>query len=150
MDKHMENVKKTATLQFVLTGFTQDMAFRVFAFERMGSDHVRTKIVVKADLALSRRYGIPMQELPLLCRNLLERSDSGDETHTLTFSEDDMCLHAKDRASAKEAAAQRRKPPRRTPSENVGAAWRGHQPVQTARVPEGQRGNHEQEIIETT
>ena len=150
MDKHMENVKKTATLQFVLTGFTQDMAFRVFAFERMGSDRVRTKIVVKADLALSRRYGIPMQELPLLCRNLLERSDSGDEAHTLTFSEDDMCLHAKDRASAKEAAAQRRKPPRRTPSENVGAAWRGHQPVQTARVPEGQRGIHEQEIIETT
>jgi hypothetical protein len=150
MDKHMENVRKTATLQFMLTGFTQDMAFRVFAFERMGSDRVRTKIAVRADLALSRRYGIPMQELPLLCRNLLERNDSGDETRTITFSEDDMCLHAKDRTSAKAAAAQRRKPPRRTPSENVGAAWRGHQPIQTARVPDEPRGIHEQKITETT
>jgi hypothetical protein len=123
-------------MQFILTGFTQDLAFRVFAFERLGSDRVRTKMTVKADLAMTRRYGIQMQELPLLCRNLLERSDSGAETHALTFSEDDMCLHAKHRASAKEAAAQRRKPPRRTPSENVGAAWRGHQPVQAPHGPD--------------
>ena len=118
-------------MQFMLTGFTQDLAFRVFAFERMGLDRVRTKVVVKADLALTRRYGIPMQELPFLCRNLLERSDNGGETHTLTFTEDDMGLHAKDRAAAREAAAQRKKPPRRPPSENVGAAWRGHHPIQS-------------------
>ena len=138
-------------MQFMLTGFTQDLAFRVFAFERMGSDRVRTKMVVRADLALVRRYGIQMQELPLLCRNLLERSDgdNGAGAHTLTFSEDDMSLHAKDRASAKQAAAQRRKPPRRTPSENVGAAWRGHQPIQTARVPDEPRGIDGQKIIET-
>jgi hypothetical protein len=145
-----DSLKRSATMQFMLTGFTQDLAFRVFAFERMGTDRVRTKMVVRADLALVRRYGIQMQELPLLCRNLLERSDNGAETHTLTFSEDDMSLHAKDRASAKEAAAQRRKPPRRTPSENVGAAWRGHQPVQAARVPDGPRGTHEQKTVETT
>ena len=144
-----DSLKRTATMQFMLTGFTQDMAFRVFAFERMGSDRVRTKMVVRADLALIRRYGIQMQELPLLCRNLLERNENGAETRTLTFSEDDMSLHAKDRASAKEAAAQRRKPPRRTPSENVGAAWRGHQPIQAARVPEGPRGIDGQKIIET-
>jgi hypothetical protein len=146
-----DSLKRTATMQFMLTGFTQDLAFRVFAFERMGSDRVRTKMVVRADLALIRRYGIQMQELPLLCRNLLERSDSDNGTgaQTLTFSEDDMSLHAKDRASAKEAAAQRRKPPRRTPSENVGAAWRGHQPIQAARVPEGPRGIDGQKIIET-
>jgi hypothetical protein len=132
MDRPKDSVRKSAPMQFILTGFTQDMAFRVFAFERMGLDRIRTKITVKADLALIRRYGIQMQELPLLCRNLLERSDNGGETHTLTFSEDDMCLHAKDRATAKEAAAQRRKPPRRTPSENVGTAWRGHHPIQGA------------------
>jgi len=137
-------------MQFMLTGFTQDMAFRVFAFERMGTDRVRTKMVVRADLALVRRYGIQMQELPLLCRNLLERSDNGAETHTLTFSEDDMSLHAKDRASAKEAAARRRKPPRRTPSENVGAAWRGHLPIQAPRVPDEPRGTDEQKTVETT
>ena len=137
-------------MQFMLTGFTQDMAFRVFAFERMGADRVRTKMVVRADLALVRRYGIQMQELPLLCRNLLERSDNSSQTHTLTFSEDEMCLHAKDRAIAKEAAASKRKPPRRTPSENVGAAWRGHNPVQAVRAPEGAQVVDEQKIVETT
>lgn len=145
-----DTLKRSATMQFMLTGFTQDMAFRVFAFERMGSDRVRTKMVVRADLALIRRYGIQMQELPLLCRNLLERNENGAETHTLTFSEDDMSLHAKDRATAKEAAASRRKPPRRTPSENVGAAWRGHHPIQTAQVQQKPQGIDEQKIIETT
>ena len=67
-------------MQFILTGFTQDLAFRVFAFERMGLDRIRTKFVVKADLALVRRYGIQVQELPLLCRTLLDRSDDGGET----------------------------------------------------------------------
>jgi len=122
-------------MQFILTGFTQDLAFRVFAFERMGLDRVRTKVVVKADLAMSRKYGIAVQELPLLCRNLLERSEGGAETHSLTFTEDDMNLHAKGCAAAKQAAASRRKPPRRTPSENVGAAWRGHHPIQGAQTP---------------
>jgi hypothetical protein len=123
-------------MQFVLTGFSQDLAFRVFAFERMGLDRVRTKYAVKADLALVRRYGIPVQELPLLCRNLLVRSDNGEESErTLTFTEDDMCLHAKDRVAAREAAALKRKPPRRPTSENVGAAWRGHHPIQTAHTP---------------
>jgi hypothetical protein len=122
-------------MQFILTGFTQDMAFRVFAFERMGVDRIRTKVVVKADLAMTRRYGIPMQELPLLCRNLLEKNESGADTRTLTFTEDDMSLHAKDRASARAVAASKRKPPRRTPSENVGAAWRGHHPIQGTNTP---------------
>jgi len=145
-----DSLKRSVTMQFILTGFTQDMAFRVFAFERMGTDRVRTKMVVRADLALIRRYGIQMQELPLLCRNLLERNENDAETHTVTFSEDEMSLYAKDRATAKVAAAQRRKPPRRTPSENVGAAWRGHQPIQAARVPDGPQGTHEQKTVETT
>lgn len=120
-------------MQFILTGFSQEMAFRVFAFERMGSDRVRTKYAVKADLSLVRRYGIQMQELPLLCRNLLVRSDSAQETdHTLTFTEDDMNQHAKGCAAAKYAAAQKRKPSRRPASVNVGTAWRGHHPGQTA------------------
>jgi hypothetical protein len=122
-------------MQFILTGFTQDLAFRVFSFERMGLDRIRTKFVVKADLALVRRYGIPVQELPLLCRNLLQQLDEGLETRTLTFTEDNMSVFAKDRAAAKSAAAQKRKPPRRPPSENVGAAWRGHHPVQTPHTP---------------
>jgi hypothetical protein len=147
-------------MQFILTGFTQDLAFRVFAFERMGLDRVRTKYVVRADLALVRRYGIQVQELPLLCRNLLQQRDESQESHTFIFTEDDMCLHAKDRAAARDAAAQKRKPPRRPPSENVGAAWRGHHPALTTQTPPlttaasvgqpgGMRGIDGQKIIET-
>jgi hypothetical protein len=101
----------------------------------MGLDRVRTKFVVKADLALVRRYGIPVQELPLLCRNLLEKHDDGQEGRTLTFTEDEMCLHAKDRTAAREAAASKRKPPRRPAGENLGAAWRGQHPVQSSQTP---------------
>jgi len=150
-------------MQFILTGFSQDMAFRVFAFERMGLDRVRTKYVVKADLALVRRYGIQVQELPLLCRNLLLRSENDEQTrHTLTFTEDDMCLHAKGCAAAKDAAAQKRKPSRRPDSVNVGTAWRGHhagqgaftQPSTAAAAAAGQAGGMQridgQKITETT
>src|ERR1700674_5358916 len=85
---------RSAKMQFILTGFTQDTGFRVFAFERVGED--RTKYTVRADLALVLRYGIRLQELPLLCRSLLERRDNGEETSALTFTEDEMCLYAKD------------------------------------------------------
>ena len=114
-------------MQFMLTGFTQDMAFRVFAFERMGSDRVRTKMVVRADLALIRRYGIQMQELPLLCRSLLERGDEAGNAHTLIFTEDAMRACASERSAAKELAASKRRPPRRPSGENLGAAWRNPQ-----------------------
>jgi len=115
-------------MQFVLTGFTQDNGFRVFAFERLGEDRVRSKFTVRADLALIRRYGIRIQELPLMCRAILERREEGEENRALTFTEDEMCRHAKDSVAARDAAAQKRKPPRRPPNANLGAAWRDPQP----------------------
>jgi hypothetical protein len=115
-------------MQYILTGFTQDMGFRVFAFERIGDDRLRTKFTVRADLALIRRYGIRLQDLPLMCRALLDRSSEGDEKRTLIFTEDEMSLFEKTNVAARELAASKRKPPRRPPSENIGAAWRAPQP----------------------
>jgi hypothetical protein len=123
-------------MQYILTGFSQDMGFRVFTFERIGDDRLRTKFTVKADLSLIRRYGIRLQELPLMCRGLLDRRDEGGEEgrdvskdlRSLIFTEDDMGVYAKNCTAVKEAAAQKRKPPRRPPSENIGAAWRAPQP----------------------
>jgi len=116
-------------MQFVLTGFTHDLGFRVFAFDRIGDDRVRTKCTVRADLALARRYGIQIQELPLLCRGLLDRSseDGEQETgeQTMIFSEDELRSCANQRSAAREAAASKRKPPHRPSGENLGAAWRG-------------------------
>ena len=112
-------------MQYIITGFTHDMGFRVFAFEGVGEDRVRTQYRVKADLALIRKYGIRMQELPLLCRRILEGRDAGDVQHTFTYAEADMCLRAD--ACAAQAAAQKKKTPRRPLSENMGAAWRSPQ-----------------------
>jgi hypothetical protein len=116
---------KGMKMQYILTGFTHDVGFRVFAFECIGEDRVRTPFVVRADLALIRKYGIRMQELPLLCRRILEQRDGNDTERTFTYTEAAMSLRAN--VSAAEAAAQKRKPPRRPPTENSGAAWRGPQ-----------------------
>jgi hypothetical protein len=122
-------------MQFILTGFTQDTGFRVFAFEGVAIGQIRTVFTVKADLALSRRYGIAMQELPLLCRSLLDRQEESGpseneaiENHTLTFSEEEMRACADKRAADRASAALKRKAPRRPVVENAGAAWRGPQP----------------------
>ncbi|HUO32164.1 MAG TPA: hypothetical protein VMU80_23295 [Bryobacteraceae bacterium] len=115
-------------MRFILTGFTQDVGFRVFAFERIGEDRMRTSCTVRADLALSQRYGIQMQELPLLCRGLLERRDEGDGLRALTFTEDEMRLYIQERRAAREAAAQKRKAPRKPAGDDAGVAWRTPQP----------------------
>ena len=106
-------------MQFVLTGFKQHMGFRVFAFEGVGADRSRTAFTVQTDVALSRSYGIQLQELPLLCRKLLDRCDEGQEQRTFTYTEEDMRLFANDRAAARDAAKHKRRPPRRPPTDPI-------------------------------
>ncbi|MFN7939644.1 MAG: hypothetical protein U0R19_40335 [Bryobacteraceae bacterium] len=115
---------ESLTMQFVLRGFSQVVGLRVFAFEGIATDRTRAMYTVSADLAMSRRYGIRLQELPLLCRSVLERCHEGGEIREFNYSEEQMRLHA-DGAAARDEAAKRRKPPRRPATENVGAAWRG-------------------------
>src|SRR5579864_3250896 len=85
---------KGMKMQYILTGFTHDVGFRVFAFEGIGEDRMRTIFSVRADLALVKKYGIRMQELPLLCRAILEQRDGTDTTRAFTYTEDAMCLRA--------------------------------------------------------
>ena len=102
-----------------LVGFTHDMGFRVFSFERRGDDNVRTRCNVRANLALTRAYGIQVQELPLLCRGLLDRCDDHGQVQSLTFAESDMRACADERAAVREEAAKRRRPWRRPVGESV-------------------------------
>jgi len=119
-----EILMDSSKTQFLLTGFSQDMGFRVFAFERIAEDRTRTPYTVKTDLALTRRYGIRLQELPLLCRAVLERCQEGEEKRAFAYAEEDMRLYA-DCAAAREEAAKHRKPMRRPATDHVGTAWRG-------------------------
>src|SRR5689334_13210303 len=81
-------------------------------------------IRVRADLALTHRYGIRVQELPLLCRGILERRKEDEAQQTFTYTGVDMRLNVETSAS-RAADAEKRRAPRKPPSQNVGATWRG-------------------------
>ena len=118
----MENPK----MYFVLNGFSEDMGFRVFTFERISADRthiVRLPFTVRIDLALARKHGIRLQELPLLCRSVLERGHEDQEQRAFTYTEQDMCQHA-ERIAARDEAAKNARVSRRPVSARVGSAWR--------------------------
>ena len=110
-------------MQFILTGFTQDTGFRVFAFERIAGDRTRTAFTVRTDLALIRRYGIRVQELPLLCRGILEQRDEAEQEPAMTFTEEEMRLHF-DNCAAEREAVRRRKAMHKTPGNPTRSGWR--------------------------
>jgi hypothetical protein len=124
-------------MQFVLTGFTPDARFRVFAFQGIASDQKRTDYTVTADLSLIRTYGIMVQELPLLCRDLLlQNSEAGLDDRAITLTEAAMRIQADRRAAGREEADRkkslRKTPPRRpaTPTVVMGMAREFASPVQ--------------------
>jgi hypothetical protein len=114
--------KNAQQMQFTLTGFTQDAGCRVFAYDGVGEDRLRIKFTVRADLALSRKYNIRLQELPLMCLEILERTNAMDEItgpepvvaqRTLTFTEEAMIRYADEVVAARDAAALKRSSNRR-------------------------------------
>ena len=80
--------------EFIHKGFTQIGDFRVFTFERMNPEGTIALFAVKANLTLSRRYGIPLQALPLLCKAVL-KANQDTAQRRFEFSEDDMKAYAK-------------------------------------------------------
>lgn len=111
-------------MQYILTGFTHDTGCRVFAFEAVGKDRVRGQYSVRADLALIRKYGIPVQELPLLCRGVLERRDEQGDQQAFIYSETDMRRRADDRAAVQAAAASRKAPRKPFVKDTSTTTWR--------------------------
>jgi hypothetical protein len=112
-------------MRYILRGFTHETGCRVFAFEGIADDHVRTQYKVSADLALTQKYGIRAQELPLLCRELLERRNEEEEHQSFTYTESEMRRNAELCAVRAADAAQKRKTPGKPTGQSAGAAWRG-------------------------
>jgi hypothetical protein len=123
VEGHKKFLQGALKMPFILTGFRQDLRFRVFAFERRDAALSRMAFTVKADLDLIRRYNIRLQELPLLCRSFLERRNA-DDACALTFTEDEMRAWAENRTAARDDAARKKKMPRKPASQTPGAAWR--------------------------
>jgi hypothetical protein len=112
---------ENSKIQFVLEGFTEVQGSRVFTFEGVASDRTRTALTVKADLTLVRKYGIRLQELPLLCRAVAERNYLGGKKRTFAYTEDEMQQYAAG-AAARDLAARMRRPPRQPGTSLAGNA----------------------------
>ena len=108
--------------QFLLTGFTQVAGIRIYAFEGR-VDARRIDYTVEVDLALIPRYGIRIQDLPLLCRDLLQQGTEPEEISAVVFTEQRMRSHAEKLAVAREEAEHRKKQPRRLASADAGTGW---------------------------
>lgn len=108
----------------MLQGFTQEAGFRIFRFQGIAADHSRLPFLVRAEVAVAQRYGIPLQELPLLCRAVLERRPPESRLDSFTYTEEEMAGLARERRTARENAVRRRKPPRRPEASTLGDSWR--------------------------
>ncbi len=109
-------------MQFILAGFKQDAGSRVFTFEHVGTDKVRTEFMIRADLALAQKHGIRLQDLPLLCRGLLERGGEEEKNRPTVFTEEEMRVHARHCAEIHDAAMQKKAARRPIPPSNTDAA----------------------------
>lgn len=92
---------------YILTGFKQDLGFRVFSFERAGTEP-RSTSTVRADIGLARKHGILMQELPLLCRAVLEHGTDDGAVRSQTYSEEAMQACVGARRMQRELAARKK------------------------------------------
>ena len=108
--RKQDNGTKT---QFILRGFSQTRGIRIYTFEGSG-DGRRVDYTVEVDLALIPRYGIRIQDLPLLCRELLQHAEP-DESNSVTFTEQDMRSLAERRATEREEAEHRKRNRRGVP-----------------------------------
>ena len=124
MDSSAERKKEEAAKpQFLLTGFTQAAGIRIYAFEGR-IDARRIDYTVEVDLALIPGYGIRIQDLPLLCRELLQQRAQPDEISSVVFTEQQMRSHAEKLAVARDEAEHRKKQSRPFASADVETGWR--------------------------
>jgi len=124
MDSSTERKKEEAAkTQFLLTGFTQAAGIRIYAFEGR-IDARRIDYTVEVDLALIPGYGIRIQDLPLLCRELLQQRAQPDEISSVVFTEQQMRSHAEKLAVARDEAEHRKKQARPFASADVETGWR--------------------------
>ena len=113
-------------MNFVFTGFRQDDSVREYAFQ--AATQPPEKFTVGADLNLVRKHNVPLQELPLLCRQLLEAKDEPRKSPSLVFTEQDMLAYVENRARVAHDAESKRRKFRVAASPRIGEAWRSKAP----------------------
>jgi hypothetical protein len=114
------------TFDFTMVGFKQEGSIRHFNFERLNDDRTKSDFTVDADTSLTRKYGITLQDLPLLCRRVLEETVSPTPAAVLTFGEDRMQAHANQREANQRRTEELRQARKKPHHENVGDGFRRH------------------------
>ena len=107
-------------------GFTDAAGVRQFAFDLIGADRSRSRRIVNADMSLARKYDIRLQELPLLCRQLLDGAQDVDGTQN-QGARQPIALTEQHMAAVRAAVtADQEKKRRKAPavSAATGRAWR--------------------------
>ena len=109
-------------MTFTLAGFDDGEGLRRFAFQCVDTDRSKSTVIVRADVSLARQHQIRLQELPLICLQLLESLSDEEFTEGITLTEDRMIAI---QSAARSAAEKKvRKAPKRPPSPETGQAWR--------------------------
>jgi|SRR5579871_2461317 len=99
--------------ELILTGFRQANGIRSYMYQCQHEDGSSSEFTVDAEVNLLQKHGIGLQELPLLCRRVLEKQNSDVLLRTVTFTEDLMKEQADQRTALKQAAQNKRKPHRK-------------------------------------
>lgn len=77
-------------MKVFLLGFVQQLQTRLFTFKCVADDRSTTQVAIGVDMSLARKYSIPLQDLPAICKRLAETSAVNELAHSDTLSEAEM------------------------------------------------------------
>jgi hypothetical protein len=98
-------------MQYLFNGFQQSGTVRSFAFTVFSQDVPRTQVAVGVDTTVSRRFGVSLQELPLICRQMLTETFAvGIDEPTMSVSEEYLVDYLRAKRSMSEPAKKQSKP----------------------------------------
>jgi hypothetical protein len=110
MASMMEEGKNDLAMKFVLTGFCQSENVRHYSFQGIVPGGKRTELSVGVDLALLHKYGIPLQEAPLLCCLLLSAQSEAELGQHFVLSEGELRDRAAQRDNERTESQTKKKP----------------------------------------
>jgi len=115
-------------MKLIYMGFRHETnGVRLYSFEGVVSPEIRKDFLVTADIALLTKHHVRIQEVPMMCLQLLESSaEAGPPLEVLVLTEADMLNHVSAKAAEKEQAAKKRtkRPFRPANPVALGMAWK--------------------------
>jgi hypothetical protein len=90
-------------MKYRLIGYRQTGNIRLFDFDKVDPGGEAVKVSVSVDTTMAGRYAVGLQELPLLCRQYLEKSATAGESLALALQETDLAAISAARAATRSA-----------------------------------------------